>query len=59
VRRETQALLAVGPDIVRNLGEYTDDLRAIQARREKLGEAVEHLARCVGGRDGNASGVKG
>jgi hypothetical protein len=59
LRREAAGVLAVGPEIVRNLGEYTDDPRVLTARREKLGEAIEHLARCTGMRGGAASGAKG
>ena len=59
LRRAAASILAVGPEIVRNLGEYTEDPRALMARREKLGEALEHLARCSGLRGGPASGAKG
>jgi len=59
LRREAAGILAVGPEIVRNLGEYTDDPRVLVARREKLGETIEHLAQCTGMRGAAASGPKG
>jgi len=47
LRREAQGLLTVGPELVRNMGEYTEDPQALQARREALGAAIERLAACT------------